>query len=390
MSTFSSDNGLHLPDLVIKRFRGIRELSVARLGRVTLIAGKNGVGKTTVLDAVNVFANRGIGYSIAEMLERRDELREYQDSDGDTVSTVDWSALFWSRHIDDGSRIVIGPAAKRRQLSLRVRYPDHDEERFFMGNSGHGPQRLLSAEHHSAIEPGHVISEVSPMTTRAVFRGASASDRRMFMRQDRELLMRPGQAPFSADAINCRIVGPGLMSNEQTRALWSSVALTDEENNAVDALNLVYGTTAPISRVAVVGGEDYSPTRAVARIAGADGPVPLKSLGDGAVRLFGIALSLASSRDGILLIDEVENGIHHSVQRDFWAMIIRAAHQNDVQVLATTHGWDAVVGFAQAVTEIPNSDGALVRLERDGEDIFAVEYSEDDLRVVAEEGIEVR
>ena len=93
-------------------------------------------------------------------------------------------------------------------------------------------------------------------------------------------------------------------------------------------------------------------------------PVPLKSLGDGAVRLFGVALALANSKDGFLLIDEAENGIHHSIQRDFWMMILKAAHQNNVQVLATTHSWDCVAGFAMAATEIEEVDGALVRLDR--------------------------
>ena len=104
--------------------------------------------------------------------------------------------------------------------------------------------------------------------------------------------------------------------------------------------------------------------------------------------MFGIALALANSQDGFLVIDEAENGIHHSVQRDFWKMVIRTAHENNVQVLATTHGWDCVAGFAQAATKL--GEGALVRLETNGDGIRAVEYSEEDLRVAAEQGIEVR
>ncbi|MCE2451104.1 MAG: AAA family ATPase [Candidatus Latescibacteria bacterium] len=53
------DDRLHLPSLSIKGFRGIKELSIERLGRVTLLAGKNSVGKTTVLDAIRVYAARG-------------------------------------------------------------------------------------------------------------------------------------------------------------------------------------------------------------------------------------------------------------------------------------------------------------------------------------------
>ena len=50
---------LHLPSLYIEGFRGIDKLSLPRLGRVTLLAGKNSVGKTTILDAIRVYAARG-------------------------------------------------------------------------------------------------------------------------------------------------------------------------------------------------------------------------------------------------------------------------------------------------------------------------------------------
>lgn len=43
--------------------------------------------------------------------------------------------------------------------------------------------------------------------------------------------------------------------------------------------------------------------------------------------MLSIALALANSRDGFLLIDEAENGIHHTVQRDFWRMVLHGAGQ---------------------------------------------------------------
>ena len=116
----------------------------------------------------------------------------------------------------------------------------------------------------------------------------------------------------------------------------------------------------------------------------------MKSLGDGAVRLFGVALAIVNSQNGFLLIDEAENGIHHSLQKDFWKMIISAADANNVQVLATTHSWDCVAGFALAAKELNSVDSLLVRIERDDDSVRAVEYCHEDLQVVAEQGIEVR
>ena len=190
--------------------------------------------------------------------------------------------------------------------------------------------------------------------------------------------------------VRCESLGPELLSNTAIARLWDHVALTDYETHTVQALNLLYSNT--IQRIAVIGDEtqNRSGRRAVVKIDSQERPVPLKSLGDGAVRLFGAALTLANSRDGFLLIDEAENGIHHSIQPDFWKMVLKTAHENNVQVFATTHGWDCVVGFARAATDLDEVEGILVRLERNGEKIHAIEYAEDDLNIAAEQGIEVR
>ena len=60
MEDRQNDSSLHLQDLSIENFRGIKRLEIPHLGRVTLLAGRNGVGKTTVLDAVKVYAGRAL------------------------------------------------------------------------------------------------------------------------------------------------------------------------------------------------------------------------------------------------------------------------------------------------------------------------------------------
>ena len=191
----------------------------------------------------------------------------------------------------------------------------------------------------------------------------------------------------------CESLGPGLPGSSDLARLWDRVTLTDDEDRVMRAVNLAIEEEA--ARVAVVGegtrsGQLPNGRRVVVRLEGHSQPVPLRSLGDGAVRLLGVAVALANSRDGFLLIDEVENGIHHALQRDFWRMVLQTAQENNVQVLATTHGWDCVRGFAQAAADIDAVEGVLVRLERRDDRLRAVEYTEDELGIVARDGIEVR
>src|SRR5438270_5642379 len=66
---------LILNSLEINRFRAFEHLEIGRLGRVSLIVGKNNVGKTCLLEAIQLYARSGSPGLITELLGSRDESR---------------------------------------------------------------------------------------------------------------------------------------------------------------------------------------------------------------------------------------------------------------------------------------------------------------------------
>ena len=112
------DQSLHLPSLVIKNFRGIDELTIPRLGRVTLLAGKNGVGKTTVLDAVRVWAGRGQLHVLDDVLTERGDALIATDPKGGHTLIPDVFALFTDRRNSPEIEISIGPIPKADMLRI--------------------------------------------------------------------------------------------------------------------------------------------------------------------------------------------------------------------------------------------------------------------------------
>ena len=371
------DHCLHLPSLGIMGFRGIRKLSIPRLGRVTLLAGKNGVGKTTVLDAVRVYASRARQAALSDLLMSREEITVRTEvDDGDRLPMFDGSALFHGRDTSANACLSIGPLGDVDRLRMEVASlsgePDSVLKALLMKSRGDGTRVMK-------VTFGDSEELLSP-------------DPAVFPRGLSQLLAPRGSEMPSE--ITCESLGPGLAGSNDIARLWDRVTLTDDEERVMQAVNLAIDEEAV--RVAVVGdgggpgGQGPHGRRVVVRLRGHRHPVPMKSLGDGAVRLLGVAVALANSQDGFLLIDEAENGIHHALQRDFWRMVLQSAQDNNVQVLATTHGWDCVRGFAQAATELDTVEGVLVRLERKGDRIHAVEYPEDELIIAARNGIEVR
>ena len=382
MGTQPPDKSLHLPSLTIKGFRGINELSISRLGRVTLIAGQNGVGKTTLLDAVRLFAARGNYAVLLDILEKREEVILDVYEDGEKVHRPDLQALFFSRNPSSNRDISIGPV---ETAGLRIEVgPALRQGQFFPPNQLAQRNELPGTGAEADESLLHI--QFNGINHELPLRALWAAYHRLPLSWRSGL---PGDRSEQRPEVRCVSLGPGLPHGAQLGGFWDSVVLTNDDRRAVQALQIIGGEE--VERIAFVGDDQGRPSRrAIVKLNGQDNPVPLKSLGDGAVRLLGVALALANGQGGFLLIDEAENGVHHSIQRDFWKMVMTTARDNNVQVLATTHGWDCVVGFAQAAGEMKDVHGALVRLERNGDEIRAVEYSEDNLNAAAKFGIEVR
>ena len=379
MSEGEKTNGLHLPSLSIRGFRGINRLDIERLGRVTLLAGRNGVGKTTVLDAIQLFARHCDALSFRDVLTSHNEIETSHDDEDGRTERPAFEALFYGRKPGPHDRFSIGALGDHAPLTVEAvtasDLPSEWLERLErQGSVLEGPILRISfrtfTEYLPVLSENFAAPHVLAMRHWKRARGLGEEE-------------WPDNAP-------CILLGPDVVENRQLAEHWDEVALTPSEELALDALQLACRMKiegiAPIERPRRSSGR-----RMMVKPSQGD-RVPLRSLGDGAIRTLGAALGLVNAREGFLLIDEAENGIHYRLQRDYWAMVLRAAREHNVQVLATTHSWDCIVGFAEAACADENSEGVALRLEPDAENgsLRSIEYSEADLNVAASQGIEVR
>lgn len=56
----------------------------------------------------------------------------------------------------------------------------------------------------------------------------------------------------------------------------------------------------------------------------------------------------------ILLIDEIENGLHYTAQEEFWRMLFKLCIEFDVQLFATTHSLEMIKAYQRVATEFEN------------------------------------
>jgi AAA15 family ATPase/GTPase len=177
---------------------------------------------------------------------------------------------------------------------------------------------------------------------------------------------------------------------QATCTYWDDIALSDKEEAIISCLQLL----DPLTTRFTFKGENMKDRvrYSVIKTGKFPNPVPLATMGEGIQRIFAIALAMTVAGDGYLLIDEIETGLHHSIQVEVWRTIFKLAREWNVQVFATTHSWDCIEAFQEAAAENENEEAMLIRLQkkRNSTAIVATTYDKASMDIVTRQGIEVR
>lgn len=392
-----------LNTLKVERFRQLNEVRIARLGDVNLIVGGNNSGKSTLLDSLRLYASKASPQLIEDLLSEHGELG-FPAGDGsfDTASDRSIANLFHGRAFPsgDGQAIYIGELdhsnfIQLEHVFLREEIEERDEEGEITAvrrlkrvekSSRNNLAELVEAIELSYSEGSGLIASVArgtafPLTD--LFSG-----RRMSFRARYE---------DSLISIPSSYVPSKFGGHADLAEAWDEVVLTDGEKYALDALRLIEPETEGLAFVQVVRSRRAGslPTRtrdersAVLRVKSSQGPVPLQSMGDGMTRVLQLILAAFRAKGGFLLIDELENGLHFSVQVQVWRLLFSLAKANGTQVFATSHSLDCVRAFSH-VAESNDLDGVLIRMERSSDQTMAAEVDETSLHELIESMIEVR
>lgn len=372
---------LLLPNMIqsieIHNFKNLSGLKIPGFSRVNLISGKNNVGKSSLLEALEIHIANS---SIVPILESRGELyKTYSPGDGIDLFKQNYealSSLFTGRNgnADDGNN-VMAINDGRNLLSMQFRrYTVVKEE----DNNALTRQRIV-------FSPGKDFPDGDVRTGLVVERGARGKV--MFQLEHRLDRLDSGDSSRRPDIARHIKIEPDFNDSALVSRLWDSIALTDKEDYVIGALKII---EPGIESLAFLESPAYKKDRyPVARIAGVNHRIPLRSMGDGINHILCIILSLVNCEDGCVLIDEIDNGLHYTVQKQLWGVVFDLAAKLNVQVFATTHSSDCISSFGK-VACMNESAGKYIRLEYRVGSVRAVEYDAGELEIVAAQNIEIR
>jgi AAA15 family ATPase/GTPase len=376
-----------LNSLEIRNYRNLRELRISSLARVNLITGKNNTGKSSILEAIAIYATKGDLNLIYQLLGERGE--NYRQTEANKNSTDlnmrALSSLFTNRLDDFDNSISIGSIKSNllgeiqssdKSVSLRfVKYFDEIQR---------DDQGVAIARKRTLLK--NITDKESASFKVGLEIRAEGSSYILSLDED-----RPSRFGFKGlgNNENFQFIRTRNIDKEINGKLFDNITLTQKEQYVIDALKIIESSTERIAFVEEAASRGVR--TAVIKLSSNQGVLPLRSMGDGINRILTIILALVNSDNGFLLIDEFENGLHHTVQEQLWNVIFNLAQKLDVQIFATTHSEDCISGFENILNSPNNSvDGKLIRLDNKDGTIKQVEFNAEELKIANDQHIETR
>ncbi len=378
---------MRLKNLRVKDFRSFGRFELKNLGRVNLLVGTNNCGKTTVLEAVKILMANGDFTAIWSTLLRRGE-DIYGEHDLATVNPsrqVDIRRLFRGHEIEVGKCFQLSADSDFGGVAMIAKIDEYrlDQQQLFETE----PQPIesfedllppLSLSLDWSLDPNKKMN--IPISRRG---GISLNE---FRRSVGRIAANEGYPT--------RFITASSLTADVVAFIFDGIVLTPAEELVTDALRII---EPDIERIASSGAERMrsglrlSPRGGIlVRLKGVKDRVPIGSMGDGIWRLLGMALAVVQTENGILLIDEIDTGLHHTVMEGMWRFLYECSKRYNVQIIATTHSWDCYHSLA-IICRDDISDGSEVtisRIERGREE--AVGYTEQEIVAAADRDIEVR
>ncbi len=307
-----------MKSIEIFNFKNFRHLQIDNLGALNLIVGRNNTGKSTLLEAISILVSGGNSGWLKKILEIRGWNSQFSHIEEHNLETLELTTLcslsngrnfenfknhpIALRSVGEKAGGEVGDSVEIRLVEL-VAVVEKDEtgsefKRFILKDKVRDKYETIAGQPVLGVS-------ISFNGVKSIYTLDGFFGRRSFSIEK--------NTPFE-------YVRTADISGVNNPQMFDKIALSPLEDKLIDALKII---DPHISAINFLNDESRSRVSSN-RIA--DVRVPfvvcdnmygkyrLSAMGDGVNRILTIVLSLLNCKDGVLLVDEFENGLHYTVQ----------------------------------------------------------------------------
>ena len=299
--------------LEIEHFRGIKKASIDGFKQVNLFFGRNNCGKSSLLDAIFLIS----GPSNTFIPVQINTMRGYSK-----IAKDDLKIDFYDMDTDVPIRIKIANDHTRELFVSLIQETNNEIVPDSQNNSF-----LSSIEDKKFGLKLAFSTDGTPYQSHFIINSIS---------EDNKVNATISPSDFK-ESLRCIYLGPKYDFHASIQGL-QNILKNKDEHFIIEGLQII----EPKVKDFIFTGEELFVDTGLSR------RIPINVMGDGARKIVSLLTAIYDSKDGILLIDELSNGFHHSVMTDLWKVLINAAGKNNTQMFVTTHDLDSIKGLRTA------------------------------------------
>lgn len=301
-----------LTSIQIDSFRGVKDLSFDPLTRINVLTGFNNSGKTTILEAIYLL--------LAQTKQIENYPNVFRSAQGPHMERFEhfWKWLLPNGNFNSEASVAAICDDKRRLRVVVKQQPN--------------------ALQRGALTVQHMDSSRGTTTVHVTRDGLGGLQERPWPRME---FFSPRMSDPVVDA-------------EQ----YNKVQLLSDGEERVLALMRVVEPRLRKLRYAKITNEPL-----VYADIGLGSLLPASQMGQAFCRMLTLYMEMLVTEAEVLLIDEIENGLHHSVLGSVWKGIGALAESHNIQVFVTTHSEDCVNAAAEALPQGDHHGFSRHRLE---------------------------
>ncbi len=308
--------------LEIKNFRGIEVLKIEGLKNINLFVGKNNSGKTTILEALFLIS----GPTNPKLPIAINKLREFQKMD------------------EDGFSVLFHNLITKMEIELTAEDFEKNEKRHLTLTTILNFSTKLINERKEFLKENVSNNEkkVTGLTLKYNFKKKNTQNQQFTTKiefeNSQELNIDVKNSKNYDETIRCTFLSQNTLL----------VGLDERVNNLITNKHKdeIIPSLKEIDSKII---DFHAFDEIVYFDIGLEKFIPINIVGDGVKRILSIVSAIFVNRNGMLLIDEIENGLHFSVQEIFWKIIISSSIKYNVQIFATTHSYECVKALENVV-----------------------------------------
>jgi AAA15 family ATPase/GTPase len=347
--------------ITIENFRGISHLELTDLKDFNLIVGRNNCGKTSVLEAMFLLSGMANPGLVASVNGFRGMIPS---------SEIDLSSIF--KNLDFHANI-----------QLRGRIDTESGDRRLLITQSFGYNSLFDTVQQTEIEGRLVLPPAVNIPTYDNVNFDFVTHKNEEFHSTYSL--KTGKTFFPEnyrEDLLCTFLNPEDIKNADNAENMDNLIINKKVSSIITVLKLIDPAIKDIS----MG------SKSIYFDIGAPRLVPINVMGDGLRKILDLLVAIAATKDGVLLIDEIENGLHYSSLSILWKAVFAACAEYNVQIIATTHSYECVENFSKMYDSVKKDDDniRLFRIDKQGENHKAYSYSADVLKAGIEKEFEVR